>query len=246
MNPLPLMLSATLGLCALASAQTTPPNTDGTWTLTRLTDKPGTSASAGLENFTLSVQGNQISGSAGCNTFMTSGALAGQTFRFGPLATTRKLCAPEQNALETRYLNVLMQARAFARYGDTLILTSGTSKVVFKMAGKMGGGVQKELQGDWKLAGTQGSEALTVVFGTVGRVSGTTGCNTFMGEYRVMDTGLTFGALGVTRRACPDAALAGQEQAFLKDLSEVIGYAVNGAALILTTKSGKTLRLDRQ
>ncbi len=134
MTPLPVLFSAALGLCALAAAQSTPPTTDGHWTLVSLTDAQGTSAITGLEAPTLDVHGQQISGSAGCNIFMTTGALTGPTFRFGPVANTRKLCAPKQNMLEMRYLNVLRQARAFARYGDTLMLTSGTAKMVFKMA----------------------------------------------------------------------------------------------------------------
>lgn len=245
MKPLTLMLSAALGLSALAPAQTAAPTTDGTWTLTRLTDAQGTVAPTGADLPTLNVRGEQISGSAGCNTFMTAGALTGQTFRFGPIATTRKLCAPGQNALETRVLNVLAQARAYARYGDTLILTSGTSKAVFKMAGQMEGAMNTRLMATWRLVGGQGDEPLTVTFGADGRVNGTTGCNNFMGEYSVVGGQLTLGALGVTRRACPDAARAQQEQTFLKDLSEVTGYAVAGSMLKLTTSSGKVLELAR-
>ncbi|QFP77385.1 META domain-containing protein [Deinococcus sp. AJ005] len=250
MKPLTILLSAALGLSALASAQATPPATDGNWTLTALTDAQGTTAPTGTDIPTLTVQGEQISGSAGCNTFTTSGALTGQTFRFGPLATTRKLCAPEQNALETRVLNVLGQARVYARIGDTLLLTSGTSKAVFKMVGRTGGAVEQNktqngLQGNWTLTGAQSEEPLTVMFGADGRVNGNTGCNLFMGDYRVVDAGLTFGALGMTRRACADEAMSKQEQTFMQDLSEVTGYAVDGGALKLTTKSGKVLELTR-
>lgn len=253
MKSLTTVLSAALSVLALAAAQTTgqtsaqtaAPATDGTWTLSSLTDRQGTVVPAGPDTPTLNVQGEQISGFAGCNTFTTSGALTGQTFRFGPLATTRKFCAPEQNALETRVLNVLAQARAFARYGDTLILTSGTSKAVFKMAGSMNTQTDTGLTATWRLVGAQGGEPLTLTFGKDGRVSGNTGCNSLMGEYDVMDDTLTFGPLGVTRRACPDAALAQQEQSFLKDLSEVTDYEVAGTVLKLTTGSGKVLTLAR-
>lgn len=245
MKFLTILLSAALALASLASAQTPALTTDGAWTLSSLTDGQGTVAPTGMDLPTLSVQGEQISGFAGCNTFTTSGALTGQTFRFGPLATTRKLCAPEQNALETRVLNVLAQARAFARYGETLILTSGTSKVVFKRAGEMEGKVNTPLMATWRLVGAQGSEPLTLTFGKDGRVSGNAGCNNFMGEYSALDGQLTFGPLASTRRACIDPALNAQEQTFLKDLSEVTGYEVSGSMLRLTTKSGKVLELAR-
>ncbi|MDV6374148.1 META domain-containing protein [Deinococcus arenicola] len=246
MKHLTLILTAALGLSALAAAQNAAPTTDGTWTLTSLTDKQqGTSAVTGTDIPTLSVQGEQMSGSAGCNTFTTSGGLTGQTFRFGPLATTRKLCEPAQNALETRYLNVLAQARAFVLRGDTLTLTSGMSKAVFKMKSKVGGTVNTRLNATWRLVGAQGEEPLTLTFGADGRVNGNTGCNLFMGEYRVTDAGLSFGALGMTRRACAEEALGKQEQTFVQDLSEVTGYEVAGSTLKLTTTSGKVLELAR-
>ncbi len=74
-------------------------------------------------------------------------------------------------------------------------------------------------------------------------MGGTTGCNTFMGEYRPTDADLTFGTLATARRACTDPALAQQEQPFLKNLSEVASDEVAGPMLKLTTTSGKVLEL---
>ncbi len=250
MNRILLPLCAALTQTPASAAQIA----DGTWTLTRLTDASGTIFTGGLDAPTLKLlgtsistaEGTQVSGSAGCNDFSTSGVFGanlqmGGTLSLGAIATTRKLCADAQMTLERRYLNVLSQARAFVRVGNTLILTSGTSKAVYQMGSVM----ESRLKATWRLVGGQGNEALTLTFGTDGRVSGTTGCNTLMGTYNVLDAGLTFGPLATTRRACVDAALAQQEQTFLQDLSEVTGYAVTGSMLRLNTTSGKVLELAR-
>lgn len=245
-----MTLCAALTLTTASAAQIA----DGTWTLSRLSDGAGTVTTGGLEAPTLKLlgtsistaDGTQVSGSAGCNVFSTSGIFGnnlqmGGTLKLGPIAATRKLCAEAQMTLERRYLNVLAQARAFVRVGDTLILTSGTSKAVFTLGSEM----EKRLRATWRLVGSQGAEPLTLTFGEGGRVSGTTGCNNLMGQYDVMDGGLTFGPLATTRRACTDPALAQQEQTFLKDLSEVTSYEVAGSMLKLTTGSGKVLTLAR-
>lgn len=250
MNRNILALCAALTLTTASGAQIA----DGTWTLTRLTDASGTLSTGGLDAPTLKLlgtsistaEGTQVSGAAGCNDFNTSGVFGanlqmGGTLSLGPIATTRKLCADAQMTLERRYLNVLAQARAFVRVGNTLILTSGTSKAVYQLGSVM----ESRLKATWRLVGGQGNEPLTVTFGEDGRVSGTTGCNTLMGTYNVMDGQLTFGPLATTRRACPDETLGAQEQTFLKDLSEVASYAVAGSMLKLTTASGKELELAR-
>ncbi|AZI44132.1 META domain-containing protein [Deinococcus psychrotolerans] len=250
MNRTILALCAALTLTNASAAQIA----DGTWTLIRLTDTLGTISTGGLDAPTLKLlgtsistaEGTQVSGSTGCNVFSTSGLFGnnlqmGGTLKLGPIAATRKLCPETQMILEQRYLDVLAQARAFVRVGDTLILTSGTSKAVYQMGSVM----ESRLKATWRLVGGQSNEPLTVTFAEDGHVSGTTGCNSLMGTYNVMDGQLTFGPLATTRRACTDPALAEQEQTFLKDLSEVTGYQVAGSMLKLTTTSGKVLTLAR-
>lgn len=61
-------------------------------------------------------------------------------------------------------------------------------------------------------------------------VSGRTNCNRFFGRYTVKDARLSFDQMGMTRMACPDMAY---EEAFVKMLSEVDRYAVDGKELKL-------------
>ena len=80
-----------------------------------------------------------------------------------------------------------------------------------------------------------GEQRPTLVFGTDGRVSGTTGCNSYSGPYSEAGGQLTIGPLVSTLRACVDANLARQEQVMLG--------VMNGNALA-STWEGNTLTLS--
>jgi heat shock protein HslJ len=65
------------------------------------------------------------------------------------------------------------------------------------------------------------------------RASGTSGCNTYGGDYEATDDGsLTFGALMVTAMAC-DEPLMALESAYLAALAEVEGFQVSDGGLLL-------------
>ena len=80
-----------------------------------------------------------------------------------------------------------------------------------------------------------GEQRPTLVFGTDGRVSGTTGCNSFGGPYSEAGGRLTIGPVVSTLRACVDNNLARQEQVMLG--------VMNGNA-IASTWEGNTLTLS--
>jgi heat shock protein HslJ len=74
-----------------------------------------------------------------------------------------------------------------------------------------------------------------------GRVSGTGGCNSYGGPYRVQGSNLTIGPdLVSTKIACPPPA-DGVEQRYLAVLPTVKQYEVQGGTLQLTDADGKTL-----
>lgn len=236
---LPAVLALSLGVASAAQIA------DGTWTLTRLTDAAGTLQFGGLDAPTLKLlgtsistaEGTQVSGQAGCNTFRTTGIFMTRTLRLRPIATTRKACAESVMQAETRYLNVLGAARSFVRQGDTLILSTGTARAVFMY----GTEAQRRLLTEWRFVGGEGQDPLTVRFSNEGRISGYSGCNTYSGQYDVMDETLSVGPLASTRRACLSPALQTQEQTFLRDLQAVRRFTVAGTQLTLMTETGKQL-----
>lgn len=80
-----------------------------------------------------------------------------------------------------------------------------------------------------------GDQRPTLVFGTDGRVNGTTGCNTYSGPYSEAGDQLTIGPLVTTLAACVDDDLARQEQ--------VLTQVLNGPTVALT-RQGSQLTLS--
>lgn len=99
---------------------------------------------------------------------------------------------------------------------------------------------------EWKLAEMEGitaeeigeDEAFVVRFDKAeSMASGQTNCNSFFGEYTLNGENLTFDAMGVTRKMCPDM---NAEDAFLAMLKRVDGFKIEGDKLTLMNK-GKAM-----
>jgi heat shock protein HslJ len=69
-------------------------------------------------------------------------------------------------------------------------------------------------------------------------VSGTTGCNRYTAAYRAEGDTLRFSSVAATRLACPDQAMAEQEQAFLRALESVATLSFEGNRLDLRDADG--------
>jgi heat shock protein HslJ len=83
-----------------------------------------------------------------------------------------------------------------------------------------------------------GSE-LTADFGTDGRLTGSTGCNNYNGEYKVDGNKITIGPLASTMMFCNDpAGVMDQETQFLAALQSAATYKLEGNRLELRTQDG--------
>lgn len=227
MNRLGWTILLTLTGSTLAQSGVAEPFADGTWTLLRLVDARGVTTPQGPNAPTLTLtgtrfttaEGTQVAGNAGCNTFTGRGIFTAKTVRLGPLASTRRACAPEQNALETRYLNALSQARGLSFSARLLVLSSGKERLVF--GNRVTAFEASCLFAEWRLVGPTSDPAPTLRLEAGGRVGGSTGCNTLAGTYTLKGTALRFSPLVTTRRACPSEAAQQQETAYLQLLGQV-------------------------
>jgi heat shock protein HslJ len=75
---------------------------------------------------------------------------------------------------------------------------------------------------------------------------GSTGCNGFVGPYRLNGDSLSFGALAATRRACIEAGLHQQESVFLQALADTRTWRVAGDTLVLSGAAGDVARFAAQ
>ncbi len=105
--------------------------------------------------------------------------------------------------------------------------------------------------GDWTLAEIDGQAQATTVMqsltfdGANQRVSGTGGCNRFMGGYTIDGTTVTFGGLATTRRACMDREVTNAEAKYLGILSENSFELTTVAGQLILTSTSNRLVFSR-
>ena len=78
------------------------------------------------------------------------------------------------------------------------------------------------------------------------QVRGGTGCNSFAGRYELSGDSLRFGPLASTRRACLDAEMNRQENAFFDALERTRTWRVTGDTLVLGGETGPAARFTAQ
>ena len=113
----------------------------------------------------------------------------------------------------------------------TVWLLVATFALVLAACGGSGSG-SSDLKGtSWTVSTIAGQPTVptaqpTIVFGSDGSISGSTGCNTYSGTFTVSGSQLTVGPLATTRKACTDEAVSAQESAFTAALGSATTFAV--------------------
>lgn len=102
---------------------------DGTrWTVESLINGETASHPTGAEKAHLTISGERVTGSTGCNDLQGIVSRTGDQLTFGEIATTRRACAGDAGALENAILTVLQGQLTFAIKVNRLSLrgTGGT------------------------------------------------------------------------------------------------------------------------
>ncbi|MFN7179787.1 META domain-containing protein [Hyphomonas sp.] len=96
----------------------------------------------------------------------------------------------------------------------------------------------------WKVDGMGGTAVVAgsepeIAFSDDGRISGSTGCNRFFGSYEQAGDALTFSDVGMTKMACMDDGIMGQEMKFASILNGAASFTIDGLGnLVLTGADG--------
>lgn len=248
---------AMLGTQALAGAQgggpaVTQGDLEGVvWALTGFGPAGSVAAPAAGSRLDLLFEQGRVSGSSGCNSYSGSYALDGTALGIGVLASTQKACAPDLMKQEQEYQRILRAAVTATVIGDKLTLSSAAGTLEFVAEREL------KLAGTWDVMGYNNGKggvvsikigsALIVVMDDAGRLSGSSGCNTYTGSYTVSGTTIAIGPLASTRMMCADADVMTQEQLFLKALQAGAKIELRGDDLRLRNATGATqVRLKRQ
>jgi len=250
MNLLTRFAAAGLAVAALLSTACSSmapapdvPDLDGTaWVLSTL---PGRTLVEGT-TATLRFEGGRAAGSDGCNRYATSYSADGGKLKFdAAAAATMMACAPEVMEQARAFTSSLAAASRYRIAAGQLQLLGADGTVVASFAPQ-----SQALAGTaWRVTGyNNGRQAvvsvladtqLTVAFAADGRVSGSAGCNHFMGTYTASGSSLQFGPAATTRKLCaqPEGIMA-QEQQFLKALESVATIRQEGERAELRTADG--------
>jgi heat shock protein HslJ len=220
---------------------TMPSSLLGTWTL--ISALAATGASNVIPGTTITAtfsDDGTVSGSAGCNNYVTSYQAGVNTLTVGQPATTRMYCDSPTGIMnqETIYLSDLAGAATYAISGDQLTIYDTTGKTLLTF--QRGGAAVPPfpLEGiPWVLGLYRGSAGSTVpvipttsvtaFFSPSGIINGSAGCNSYTGGYTTSgQDGLSIGALAVTQMYCGDPGVMDQETAYLTLLRTVASYQV--------------------
>lgn len=184
------------------------------------------------------------SGTDGCNRFSTTFTQSGAAnLTFGPVAGTMMMCPEPEGVMEqaAAFTAALAQTTSFTANSRQLALLAGNQILATFTADEQAlagteWGVTMYNNGQEAVVGVIEGSEITILFGEDGELSGSAGCNQYIGSYTVDGSTIQIGQLGSTMRFCaePEGVME-QEQAFLAALESAATFTVEGDALEMRT-----------
>lgn len=184
----------------------------------------------------------RVSGFGGCNSFGGSFKELNGKLTFGDLVSTMMACLDLEAGAQESALHATLK-------GKVEVTPGGAGKVI--LTGENGTQLELAPNGMPPLAGTRwqieamggtgivsGSEP-QITFTQDGQVNGTTGCNRFFGSYSQDGHAVSFSSIGMTKMACMENGVMGQEMAFGAILSGSTQAKIDGLGnLVIRGKNG--------
>jgi heat shock protein HslJ len=198
---------------------------------------------AGSVGSWIAFERGRVSGNDGCNAFSGSYDVDGSKLRFGPLAGTKKACAGPANEVSRHVTAALERVRAYELTGETLRMKDAGGAAVLTYAAST-----PAVEGSWTVTSVLYDDAirsvvadveLTADFSADGRISGSTGCNSFHGDYTLEAKKLHVGPLAATKKACPTTEASEQEAGYLSALESAVRIDQIGPGLTLLNAKGQ-------
>lgn len=194
---------------------------------------------------TLTVTGDQVGGSAACNSYGGTASIDGSQITFGEIVRTLIGCEPPVMTAEEAYLVGLAAVDRFELGPQTLVLTGPDTVLNFEplpavpTADLVGTEWLLESLVDGDVVSSVSGDPATLLLGADGSLAGSTGCRTLTGRYVVSGDEVNATELAADGD-CP-ADLATQDGHVIEVLGDGFTAAVDGDRLELASVGNKGL-----
>ena len=187
---------------------------------------------------TMTLEDDQVSGTASCNGYGGTFELSGSEITFSSIIMTEMACSPEETMqAEAMFATAMTRVETVAMDGEFTLTGEGV-ELVFDVVepGSDGPPVDADIQGSWQLtAGTVDGEEIPIldthpITMTLedDQVSGTASCNGYGGTFELSGSEVTFSGLAMTEMACSPEETMQAEAMFGEAITLVETVALDG------------------
>jgi heat shock protein HslJ len=200
-----------------------------------------------------------VSGTSGCNEYTASYAISQTSMGIGQPETTKKICDAPPGVMEQEnlYLATLQKGAAYSVTNKSMTITDSQGKTILTYTSvPLGTPVNPPLLGTtWYLESYVDSSRITwspgrltvvsLVLADNGKAYGSTGCNDFIGEYRVTGDSIAISDIKKTTMECGIAGVMELQETFVTYLPQMSAYNISAGNLYLSDpKTGLSLIFD--
>jgi|ADurb_Oil_01_Slu_FD_contig_91_108843_length_1888_multi_3_in_0_out_0_1 heat shock protein HslJ len=220
----------------------------GSYIVTEIRDEAGALIKhSDLSRITATIDGLNISGSAGCNQYKATIAMKDGAITISAPTATLKYCQPEVMKEESQYLKNLEKIVHYKIVDDNLLLFDVENHPVISLTRY----VEKKsvpfpydtpfiltrIFRDDQLKYAFLALKTLIEFHPDGTFTGNGGCNEFSGTYNLTANTITFNPVTITKKACNKSRL-NQEQSLLDIMKGTLGYEIRNDQVILMNDAG--------
>lgn len=219
-----------------------------TWRLQSLGGLEPAKLAAIQGGVTLRFSGGNVQASAGCNQMRGGYTLDEGVLEIEKMAGTMMACPEPAMSVENAVRKALAAPLRATLAGGRLTLRPEDADDGPTMV--LAPETPPQIEGAWNVNGVNdGRKALmSTLRGTTltmtfagGTVSGSAGCNTFRGTYKVQGERVAIGRVSTTRKACPGDGVMKQEANFVAALERAETWKIESGELTLRGADGERL-----
>lgn len=224
-----------------------PVTLDGDWVLTSATIDGSPLTLLPDWRVTMTIDSNQITGRAACNSYFGEVDLTDGGFAVGQVGQTEMACEPQVMEIEAAFTGAITRVATAARSGDTLRLQGGEVTLEFEIVEPVA--TADLVDTTWKLdtiiqgeaaSSTMGdAEEATLHLATDGTFTGGTGCRTVAGDYVITGDTVQFTSWGADGE-CPQS-LSTQDSQVISVLEGPFTVSIDGNRLTIMAPGGEGL-----